>query len=635
MKSIKGIFGYSGSLGRSNSSLKSRWVDLGVWLIPGISSLEEENEGKQNRIIIGLTLLVLVVFGYRLFELQINQGNRNQVLAQGNRIRREVSVAPRGAIVDATGETLVTNSAQAQLVIVPADLPYKKADRDRILEMVSRDIGVAHSQLTDKVQKAGLFSHVPLILRPKLSQDEVILYKLKFIHTPAAQIVYTSSRQYDSTPGLSHILGYTSEMSQSDIKKHPDYHLQSPIGRAGLESSYDIVLRGEVGYKDIEVNSTGQYQRTVSTVAPKVGLTLNLSIIKELQAEMASALVEAMSKENVKQAVGVAMDPNTGALLASVSLPSYNNSLFAQGISVDDYTNISNDPQKPLLNRALDGLYPAGSTIKPFVAAAALEEGTITNQTLLDTSAGVIEIGESRFPDWKVHGITNVTRAIAESNDIFFYALGGGYKQIPPLGIDRLGKYFRLFGLGRDMGVDYASENVGLVPTPDWKRKVKKENWYIGDTYHVSIGQGDLLVTPTQMARALSSLVNGGRLITPHVVTKTQDLVTQEIKELNYPEQKIPISDKTIKIVREGMRQTVELETGSARSLQGLGFSSGGKTGTAQFGSGDNEKTHAWYIGYAPLDNPKIVVSVIVEGGGEGNAISVPVAGRVFQKYLK
>lgn len=635
MKSVKGIFGYIGNIGYTNFSVKGTWVDLGVWLMPGISSLKEPNQYRQNRFIVGLAIAVLVLFGYRLFELQINQGNQNQILAQGNRIRREINVAPRGAIIDASGQDLVSNIANYQLAIVPADLPYKKSQREQLIESVSQEIAVLKSEIDIKLGQVGLYSHTPLILLPKLSRDEALKYKLKFSTTPAVRIVYTPSRHYDSTPGLSHILGYTSEMTPKDITKHPDYDLQSPIGRSGLESSYDSFLRGEVGYMDIEVNSTGQYQRTVTKVSPKVGVALRLSIVKELQSEMALALVEAMSKENVQQAVGVAMDPNTGAIFASVSLPSYNNSLFARGISVEDFDQVSHDPQKPLLNRALDGLYPAGSTIKPFVAAAALEEATITNQTLLDTSAGVIEIGESRFPDWKVHGMTNVTRAIAESNDIFFYALGGGYKAIPPLGIERLGRYFRLFGLGNDTGVDYSSENVGLVPSQDWKRKVKKEGWYIGDTYHVSIGQGDLLVTPTQMARALSSLVNGGQLVTPHVVVGTQDLPNQDIKYRQYPKQKLPISDKTINTVREGMRLSVELDTGSARSLQSLDFASGGKTGTAQFGSGETEKTHAWYIGYAPLDDPKIVVAIIVEGGGEGNAISVPVAGRVFQKYLK
>jgi penicillin-binding protein 2 len=284
------------------------------------------------------------------------------------------------------------------------------------------------------------------------------------------------------------------------------------------------------------------------------------------------------------------------------------------------------------LNRAVDGLYPAGSTIKPFVAAAALQEGTITASTRLDTSIGVIKIGQWEFPDWKVHGVTDVKQAIAESNDIFFYALGGGWDKIPGLGVDRLKKYFHIFGFGEETGVDYASDNKGLIPDPEWKKKVKKEAWYIGDTYHISIGQGDLLTTPLQLVRGLSSLINGGRLVTPHIVESTEPADSGVREPLTFPDKKITISPEVLKTVQESMRATVASDTGSARALKALPFSSAGKTGTAQFGT--EEKTHAWYIGYAPYENPEIAVAVLVEGGGEGNAISVPVAGRMFSYYM-
>ncbi len=489
--------------------------------------------------------------------------------------------------------------------------------------------------ITKKVRQVGLTSHVPLVLLPNVARETALEYKIRFTQTAGVRVMYAPTRRYDTTPGLSHILGYTSQMTEKDSQKHPDYAQESPIGRVGLESSYDAILRGEVGISEIEVNATGQFQRTVDKKPPRVGDTLQLSIDRDLQSEMAAALTEAMAKESAKQSVGVAMDPQTGAILASVSLPSYDNNVFEKGISADAFSVLNTDPNKPLINQATSGRFPPGSTIKPFVAAAALEEKTIYPNTTLDTSEGVIVVGQQRFPDWKTHGLTTVATAIAESNNIFFYALGGGYKHIPPLGIDRLARYYTMFGFGEPTGVDYTSENQGFVPTPEWKKRVQKESWFIGNTYHVSIGQGDLLVTPTQMARAVASLVNGGRLVTPHVVVSTQNTNTGEVKKTTFPEEKLPLSDQTIATVREGMRLTVNSETGSARSLRSLPFTSGGKTGTAQFGAGDNEKTHAWYVGYAPLDNPKIVVAIIVEGGGEGNAISVPVAGRVFQKYLK
>jgi penicillin-binding protein 2 len=203
---------------------------------------------------------------------------------------------------------------------------------------------------------------------------------------------------------------------------------------------------------------------------------------------------------------------------------------------------------------------------------------------------------------------------------------------VPGLGVERIKKYLHTFGFGQSTGVDFANDARGLIPDPDWKKRVKKESWYIGDTYHISIGQGDLLSTPIQLARALSSLANGGTLVTPHLVKSAQDPSGTRVTDMSFETSKLPLSQDTLRVVQEGMRRTVDTPTGSARSLGSLPFTSAGKTGTAQFGS--EEKTHAWYIGYAPYENPEIVVVVLVEGGGEGNAISVPVAGRVFSHFM-
>lgn len=631
MKTRKSLFGYSGNVSVLKHHSKTDWFDTNAWLTEGISKLQTATSPRMW-IVYLLFLGLFTLFSGRLYYLQVQKGNQNRVLADGNRIRREIDVAPRGNILDAKGRHLVTNQVQYQLVIVPADLPYKRSDRETVYDRIASESGLLVGEISAKVNRAGLFSHTPVVLAERLSRDDALRYKLRLADIAGVRVSYVATRNYVTTSGLGHILGYTSRMNESDSAKYPDYPEQAPIGRVGLESSYDHVLRGQVGVTDIEVNATGQFQRIIDRVPPKIGTTLQLSLDLDLQAEMEAALREAMDKEQAKQAVGVAMDPSTGAILASVSLPSYDANLFARGITSQEFEALNSDENKPLLNRAVAGVYPAGSTIKPFVAAAALEEKTITPTTSLDTSAGVIEVAGSRFPDWKRHGVTNVGQAIAESNNIFFYALGGGYKNISPLGIDRLEKYFKLFGFSSVTGIDYAKESIGLIPTPEWKRKAKKESWYLGDTYHVSIGQESLLVTPTQMLRALASLINGGTLVTPHVVTAMQDPQTGSVNPATYPEKKLPLSASSISAVQNGMRLSVELDTGSARSLQALPFRSGGKTGTAQFDN--NRRTHAWYIGYAPLDNPKIAVVVLVEGGGEGNAIAVPVAGRVFQKYL-
>lgn len=633
MRGKKGIFGYKLGLTRLSPKPPGEWFDPASFLIKSEETLPEEDEAKPHyflgKMMVIFAALVLIL---RLTNLQVTQGYENRYLAEGNRIRRQITVAPRGAIVDRTGAPLVTNKPGYSLDIIPSDLPIKKVDRQIVYEAVAKVVNLPLDAIADQINQAGLSSLDPVTIKGNLAREEALVYEIRFNNLAGVRVSYTPSRQYDMTSGLSHLIGYTSRMTEQDVKKHPDYSHTAPIGRSGLESSFDTVLRGQEGITEIEVNANGQYQRSLHDSLPKIGQTLQLTLDVGLQQEMAAALEEAMQKNGVKQSVGIAMDPHTGGILASVSLPNYDNNIFAQGMSGQDLHTINNNPDKPLLNRAVDGLYPAGSTIKPFVATAALQEGTIKPNTTLDTSIGKIKIGQWEFPDWKVHGTSDVKQAIAESNDIFFYALGGGWDKIPGLGVERLRRYYQMFGFGQETGVDYTSEQTGLVPDPEWKKKVKKESWYIGDTYHIAIGQGDLLVTPIQLARALSSIANGGNLVTPHIVASVEDPETEKIIATSFTKAKMAVSWDVLQTVRDGMHRTVDSETGSARSLHSLPFSSAGKTGTAQFGT--EAKTHAWYIGYAPFDNPKIVVAVLVEGGGEGNAISVPVAGRVFQYHM-
>lgn len=633
MKQRKGIFGYVPK-GDKHQRLATDWFDPSCFLLKGEEPIEEDETDKPSFPFGKILLIILgLILAYRLSYLQVVLGAEHRYLAEGNRVRRQVVIAPRGIIVDRKGNNLVINEPGYQLDLIPADLPRVKSDRDQVINQLAQDTGVIKEDILKQITLVGLGSIDAVEIKTNLEREEALLYKMKFATLPGVRVAYAPTRRYHEAKGLAHMLGYTSKMNERDVERHPDYHRASPIGRSGLESSYDAHLRGEVGITEIEVNAQGQYQRLLRNIPPKVGKTLRLSLDLGLQQELVAALEEAMQKNGAKQSAAILMNPKTGGILASVSLPTYDNNTFAKGISQSDYKKLTDDPDKPLLNRVVDGVYPPGSTVKPFVAAAALQENTITPKTTLDTSIGVIKIGQWEFPDWKVHGITEFKQAIAESNDIFFYALGGGWDKIPGLGIERMEKYYKLFGFGESTGVDYTAENTGLVPNPEWKKRVKKESWYIGDTYHISIGQGNMLSTPIQLGRALSSLVNGGRLVTPHVVDGLEQPETGQVEPLSFPEERLSISDDVIREVKEGMKRTVDSDTGSARSLKALPFASGGKTGTAQFGT--EEKTHAWYIGFAPYDDPEIVAVVLVEGGGEGNAIAVPVAGRVFDYYMK
>jgi penicillin-binding protein 2 len=314
-----------------------------------------------------------------------------------------------------------------------------------------------------------------------------------------------------------------------------------------------------------------------------------------------------------------------------VSVPYYDNNIFEGEVDSAEYSRLLQDPSLPLLNRATMGTYPPGSIIKIVTAAAGLQEGIITKNTSIETPQEIV-IGEWKFPDWKYHtGVSNVTRAIAESNNIFFYAVGGGWDKIKGLGPDILGNYLSAFGFGAKSGVDLPSEASGLVPGPEWKESYKGEKWYLGDTYHVAIGQGDLLVTPLQMVKALSAVANGGRLLTPQLVNEVTNAEGEVIKNYSTKvERDNFISAEHISTVQQGMREAVVY--GSGRILSDLPVSSAAKTGTAQFFN--NQKTHAWFECYAPYENPEIALVVLVEGGGGGYEVASPIAHEILQWYF-
>jgi penicillin-binding protein 2 len=366
---------------------------------------------------------------------------------------------------------------------------------------------------------------------------------------------------------------------------------------------------------------------------PIAGRSLILGLDSEVQRTAALSLEDSISKNGATSAAAVAMDVRSGDIIAMVSLPNFDNNLFSSSINPEERARVLTDTAAPLINRAVAGQYPSGSTIKPFVAAAALQEGTISPETVLDTSEGKIVVGETTFSDWKVHGRSNVKTAIAESNNIFFFALGGGYKNITGLGIDRLKGYLERFGFGSATGIDIGEgvEAEGLVPSPDWKKRVKKENWFLGDTYNTSIGQGNLLVTPLQLARATAAVANGGKLVQPRVV-KTILNSTDSSQELPITINRDEVvSPAVVETVRQGMRQTVL--GGSARSFFNLPVEVAAKTGTAQT-SKSKERTHSWFTAFAPYQNPEIAISVIVEGGGEGFAVAAPVARNIIERYF-
>src|SRR3989339_414494 len=414
----------------------------------------------------------------------------------------------------------------------------------------------------------------------------------------------------------------------------------SKLTGVSQEEIKDILRRTELKRLPVAIILEALGHETLLALEEKIndwpGLVLSLD--EFLQESFFTAVSKTLEKWKLKKAAVVAIDPKTGGVLAMLSFPVFDNNSFAQGLTAETYAELSQSADRPLFNRAISGQYAPGSTIKPLIGAAAIQEKVVTPLTKVNESTGELIILNQyslevayRFGDWKTHGVVDLYSAIAESCNVYFYTIGGGYGSIKGLGLGRLEKYFKLFGLGKTLGVDLAGESDGLVPSEDWKKQLKNESWYIGDTYHISIGQGDLLATPLQMAVATAAIVNGGKIIQPHLVDKIIDSdknVIETIKTNVLSENFI--SQTNLSIIKEAMRQTVT--DGSARLLNDLSVKVGAKTGTAEVVGQRN--TNAWATAFAPFDNPQVVIAVLVENAGEGSQMAIPIIKEVLLKYF-
>jgi penicillin-binding protein 2 len=469
------------------------------------------------------------------------------------------------------------------------------------------------------------YSYQPQLIQENLPYQKALLLEVEAAKLPGVVLEISSRREYLGGEELSHLLGYTGKISPEELKEKPEYFLFNDyIGKAGLEASYENILKGQDGKKQIEIDSLGREKKVIKSWPSQSGLDLILSIDLDLQKKAALALKNGLKQAGSKKGAIIALDPRNGEVLAMVSLPGFDNNKFSQGMGEEEYKKLVNNPNQPLFLRAISGQYPSGSTIKLLIATAALEEGIIISQTVINSTGG-IKIGKWFFHDWKAggHGLTRVNKAIAESVNTFFYYIGGGYEDFQGLGLEEINKYLRLFGLSKILGIDLPNEKPGFLPSREWKEKEKGEPWYIGDTYHLVIGQGDILVTPLQVASWTATVANGGILYQPHLTINKKQLT---ISDQEYIIRKNFISPSNLDIVRKGMREAVI--SGSARGLSDLTIKVASKTGTAQ--TGGDKKPHAWFTCFAPYDNPQIVITVLVENGGEGSGAALKVAREVL-----
>lgn len=578
-------------------------------------------EGVLKLFFVFIIFLLIFLFA-KTFLLQIIKGNYWRDLADENRIRSYPIKALRGIIYDRNKIPLVINVPKLDLVVIPSDL-VRLENFNEIIDKLSQSIEIPKQEIEKKIRDHVYLSY-PIIIKEDIEREKALLLESEFVDISSISIRKNSRRQYEDGQVFSHVLGYLSRVNEEEIKEG-EYLLDDYIGRAGLENFYEDILRGIDGEALVEIDNQGKTQNVLATKESVSGNDLILSIDADLQKKLYQSLKAKLGTLATNRAAAIALNPQDGKILALVSFPSFDSNDFIKGLSSEEFDKIFKNKDEPLFNRAISGEYPSGSTIKPLIAASALEEEVIDPNKQINCP-GFLSVPDKynpnivwTFNDWKAHGIISMVKAIAESCNVYFFTIGGGYDKIEGLGISRIEKYLKLFGWAQKLGIDLPGEESGFVPNPQWKEKTKGEKWYIGDTYNVSIGQGDIMITPLQLAIATATIANGGKVYQPQLVqNKKAKILNQNFIKQEY-----------LEIVRKGMRETVM--SGSAQDLSELPVKVAGKTGTAQ--APGNKPYHGWFIAFGPYENAEIVLTVLVEHGG-GTSAAIPVVKDVLNWYF-
>ena len=600
----------------------------------------EQHLFRVRAIVVGViaALLFLVVMG-RMVWLQMVNYSHFASLAEGNRLRAEPVEAPRGLIFDRNGVPLAENRPSYELDVVPEQVPDLKSTLDALGKIVTLhpwDL----KRFNDLLKNKHPFQ--PLPLRTGLSDEEVARFAAQRQDFPGVDITATLQRFYPQGELTAAVVGYTGLVSPEEMQHlDPDQYIStSSVGKTGVEAAYEKLLHGSVGVREMETTAEGRPVRVVSYTPPVPGSDLYLSIDVKLQQAAEQALGD-------DHGAVVAIDPNTGEILALVSKPSFDPNLFVSGIDTDTYDALENDPSQPLFNRALRGQYPPGSTIKPFLGLAALNYGVISPYTnIMCPGYFYLPSNPNPYRDWLAggHGDTNLTKAIAQSCDVYFYTVA------MKLGIDHVHDFLIQFGLGEPPDVDLVGALNGVIPSPDWKRRTLHKPWYLGETVITGIGQGYMLVTPLQLAAATATLSMHGQRFAPHVLHSEGDPLSGVISDIA-PQALPGVQDSypnAWDIVINAMHLVTEPGGTASRASAGAKYAFGGKTGTAQvhakrlgiMGEEDESslpkalRDHAWFIAFAPLRAPRIAIAVLVEHGGGGGVVAAPVARKVMDAYL-
>ncbi|HEX5429672.1 MAG TPA: penicillin-binding protein 2 [Patescibacteria group bacterium] len=598
-------------------------------------SIESERETINFRVLAVVAAIPILLLAGRLFFLQSVRGADFRAQAEGNKLRVVPTYAPRGLILDANGKTIAQNMPNFELDVIPSDLPSDQQAWETEVGKISQILNVDPQTIDREISPLDRGSTQTTSIVSSITQEQALALIPQISNYQGFSVEDNPIRDYKDAQVFAPVVGYTGKITQQELADHSGqgYLFNDYIGKTGLELQYENYLRGVSGQKQTEIDAQGNVVKSLADIVPKPGDNITLNIDYDLQKVIYDDLTKTLNQYHLTRGAAVATNPKTGQVLALVSIPSYDNSLFAKGISQEDYNTLLNNPDHPLLNRAISGLYPPGSTVKPMMAIAGLTEGVITPQTkILDD--GVIRVGNFTFYGYEHSGlgIMDVYSAIAKSSDIYFYTVGGGRAGtgISGLGPDKIAEWFRKFHLGSKLNIDLPNEQAGLVPDPAWKQQTRNEQWYLGDTYHYSIGQGDLLVTPLQVNSWTATVANGGTVMQPYILNKITDQDGNVVKQMQPQVLAANQFDPNyIQVVQQGMRDTT-LPGGSAYSLHTVGMSISGKTGSAQFDASRPDLTHAWFTSYAPSEDPQIALTVLVESAGEGAIYSVPISHEIY-----
>ncbi len=602
----------------------------------GWSFYHKEDLGQiQKRIfflypaVIGIFVLLLL----RVWFLQIIKGDYYKDLSENNRMRTVYLNPQRGLIYDRNGKIVVNNAPGFILYLVPEDIKNRNDTINALGSILEMEPGEIEMQLNTKRNQP---SYLPVKIKGNLSMREVAMLEIHKLDLPGTRIGAESQRNYPHGVLAAHLVGYVGEVSSTQLKESglEDLIPSSIVGHYGVEKRYDSALRGKTGKKIVEVDAVGRETNMLRIDQPTPGDDIYLTIDLDLQKEAEEAL-------GVEAGAIVAMDPDNGEILAMVSHPAFNPNTLSHGVTQAEWEKVSKDPGHILMNRAIQGEYPPGSTFKIVVASSALELKDITPASNIYCRGGLY-FGNRTFKDWKRggHGYVDIHKAIVESCDVFFYEIGR------KVGVDGIAAFARMYGLGEKTGIDLFGERKGLIPTSEWKMRVFGKPWFPGETLSISIGQGYTTATPLQMANMLSSVVSPDRRFRPHIIKGIRERGSLEVKEFT-PEaiDRLNVSPQALEVIKEALKGVVNEPHGTAARSRSAFFKMAGKTGTAQVVGDKHTKgigaipkewqDHAWFIAYAPADDPEIAVAVLVEHGGHGGSAAAPIAKRIIERYLK